>query len=83
MDKLTILAISIQDEVDRQFAPTSYTPAFELKIGKPAKHPDGRNVMILSGCYRDPIYNRISNFWYWKEIFADGSLGKEESGYWK
>lgn len=33
--------------------------------------------VILSGCYLDPVYHRVSNFWHWRNL----STGKEESGY--
>ena len=33
--------------------------------------------VILSGCYFDPVYNRLSNFWHWRNLIT----GKEESGY--
>ena len=52
-----------------------------MEIGKEIKHPDGRTVKIKSGCFLDPIYGRVSNFWYWNEVLEDGSLGKEENGY--
>lgn len=42
---------------------------------------DMRLVIINSGQYLDPTYHRLSNFWYWQEVYTDGSLGKEEHGY--
>lgn len=52
-----------------------------MVVGKRVTHPDGRTVEITSGCHRDPTYNRISNWWTWKEVLPDDSLGEEESGY--
>lgn len=52
-------------------------PPFE--IGDTVLHPSGRKVKITSGQY----WGRygISNFWYWREVKPDGSLGPEEHGY--
>ena len=58
-----------------------YFPPSTLAVGKIVKHPDGRTVKIKSGCYRDPIYNRVSNWWTWNELLPDGLLGPDESGY--
>ena len=52
-----------------------------MAVGKTVKHPDGRTVKIKSGCYLDPVFGRVSNFWYWNEVLADGTIGKEECGY--
>lgn len=52
-----------------------------MAIGKRLKHPDGRTVEIVSGQFLDPTYSRVSNFWRWREVLEDGSLGPEESGY--
>lgn len=52
-----------------------------MEIGKTLKHPDGRTVKIKSGCYKDPNFGRISNFWTWNEVLKDGSLGPDEHGY--
>lgn len=38
-----------------------------------------RLVLITSGTYLSN--DRISNYWYWKEINSDGTLGKSNSGY--
>lgn len=53
----------------------------ELGTGKVVRHPDGRTVKIKSGCYRDPVYGRVSNWWTWNEVRSDGSLGPDERGY--
>ncbi len=52
-----------------------------MKIGKIVKHPDGRTVKIKSGYFLDPIYGRVSNWWEWNEVKANGKLGKKECGY--
>jgi len=51
----------------------------DLKVGAVVKHPDGRTVKITSGQYWGTY--GLSNFWHWREVLPDGSLGKEESGY--
>lgn len=50
-----------------------------LAVGKTVKHPDGRTVKIVGGQYWGT--HGLSNFWTWKEVRADGSLGPRESGY--
>ena len=52
-----------------------------LEVGAVTRHPDGRTVKIMSGCYLDDTYGRVSNFWYWREVLDSGHLGKEEHGY--
>ncbi len=52
-----------------------------MKVDEIVLHPDGRSVKIIDGCYLDPIYHRVSNWWTWREVLVDGTLGKEESGY--
>jgi len=50
-----------------------------MVIGKVIKHPDGRKVKVISGQYLSG--GRVSNFWEWREVKANGRLGKIESGY--
>jgi hypothetical protein len=38
-------------------------------------------VYIHSGCDIDPVYGRVSNYWWWSEVQADGSLGPKKEGY--
>lgn len=52
-----------------------------MAVGKTLKHPDGRMVKVKSGQFLDPVYRRLSNWWTWQEVKADGTLGVEESGY--
>lgn len=51
----------------------------EMRVGKVMKHPDGRTVKIIDGRYWGEF--GLSNFWYWREVKADGELGEKESGY--
>lgn len=53
----------------------------QMEIGKVLTHPDGRTVKVKSGCYLDPTYGRVSNWWTWNEVKADGSFGQDESGH--
>lgn len=48
-------------------------------VGDVVTHPDGRTVKIASGQYWSN--GRVSNWWTWNEVNADGSLGEPESGY--
>ncbi len=38
-------------------------------------------IQIISGCFLDPNYGRLSNYWTWREVLPDGTLGKEGEGY--
>ncbi len=67
---------AIAREINQELAKGS-----SMAVGKTLKHPDGRTVKIKSGCFLDPTYGRVSNFWSWNEVLPDGSLGPEESGY--
>ncbi len=51
----------------------------QLKVGGRFRHPSGRTVEITSGQFLSN--GRVSNFWYWREVVADGKLGPEENGY--
>lgn len=65
---------SINEEFRQHFCPS-------MEIGKDVKHPDGYMVRVVDGCYLDPTYGRVSNWWTWRRIKADGSLGRKVSGY--
>ncbi|TXH15125.1 MAG: hypothetical protein E6R03_07875 [Hyphomicrobiaceae bacterium] len=52
-----------------------------MKIGAVIRHPDGRLVKVIEGCYLDATYGRVSNWWSWREVLECGGLGKIESGY--
>ncbi|HDY88856.1 MAG TPA: hypothetical protein ENH82_12190 [bacterium] len=57
------------------------------KIGSIVKHIGWQqdkkvypcDVYITDGCYLSD--GRLSNFWWWKRVLKDGSLGKVEKGY--
>lgn len=48
-----------------------------LKVGKRYIHPDDGVIEITSGCYRDTVYDRVSNFWYWTVV----ETGEKKHGY--
>ena len=51
----------------------------QMVVGKTLYHPDGRRVRITGGAY---LRNgRVSNWWDWRPVLPDGSLGETESGY--
>lgn len=72
--ELANIARGINEGVRSHYCPT-------MEVGKTVKHPDGRTVKIVSGCYLDPVYGRVSNWWTWRPVADDGTLGAEESGY--
>lgn len=59
-------------------------PVTEPEIGNKIYYiPNEKNndvfepCIVKSGCYLDPIYHRVSNFWTWLNL----TTNKEESGY--
>lgn len=38
-------------------------------------------VLILDGCYLDPTYHRVSNWWSWQELDNELNLKDKSSGY--
>jgi len=50
-----------------------------MKVGDIVKHPDGRYVQIVDGHLWTE--GGFSNFWYWREVKRDGTLGRLEHGY--
>lgn len=61
-----------------------YCDPSQLKIWNRYLNPEtGRLVEITSGYYLDPIYNRLSNFWNWREVLDNGELGEGGRGYWR
>lgn len=50
-----------------------------FQVGDTVKHSSGRSVKITGGRFWGT--HGVSNFWYWREVMPDGSLGPEESGY--
>lgn len=49
-----------------------------MKIGE-VRNINGKPALITSGSYMGTY--GVSNFWYWRYIKKDGSLGKEGHGY--
>lgn len=56
------------------------TPLFVGGIFYHTKGKKRRKVQITGGSYYDDD-GRVFNFWYWRPMRADGTLGKEEYGY--
>lgn len=57
-------------------------PPVVLERGKFYIHPEHGIVQIIDGMYRDPIHNRISNFWTWK-IIETGEMRDGYGGQWQ
>ena len=56
--------------------------SYYWKKGDIVTHPKGYKVRIDNGCYLDPTYGRVSNFWYWTPCDNKGNpVGKQEHGY--
>lgn len=72
--ELTRISRGINEGLRSHFCPT-------MRIGATIQHPDGYAVKVLDGCYLDPIYNRVSNWWTWQRVNDDGTLGEPVSGY--
>lgn len=86
MNQLTVLARKLTDKHKDRLTKIAYDVTDEyfecsMGIGKTLQHPDGRIVKIKDGCFRDPTYDRISNWWTWNEILPGELLGADESGY--
>ena len=69
----TLVADWVQELTERVLGPAPFS------VGDEVKHPDGRSVRIVAGRYWGR--HGLSNHWTWREVFADGSLGAQESGY--
>ena len=50
-----------------------------FEVGDIVTHPDGRTLKIVGGQFWGEY--GISNFWYWREVLEDGTLGPEKCGY--
>ena len=72
----TLLPASAARSINLELAAES-----SMRVGAILRHPDGRRVKITGGQYLDPTNGRVSNFWSWREVKANGKLGKEENGY--
>lgn len=60
------------DETVRGLLQKYAGPSFHWKRGDVVRHPNGRDIRIDDGCYLDPTYGRVSNFWYWTFLDAEG-----------
>ena len=66
---------SVQEIKDKYFKT-------ELAVGKIVEHPRNGKVLITSGCFWDPTYGRLSNFWTWRKVGAAGKpRGRTYKGY--
>jgi len=54
------------------------TPVKKLRVGMIYLHME-KPVYIYEGQFRG--IDGISNFWYWRMILEDGSLGERDCGY--
>jgi hypothetical protein len=54
-------------------------PPHGFSIGDRVQHTSGRTVEVVDGQYWGK--HGISNFWSWREVLSDGTLGEQESGY--
>jgi hypothetical protein len=68
MDPLDRIAREVTDSV---------MPPVRLLIGATYHHPDDGLIQITGGCYRDPTYGRVSNFWHWTVLMT----GEQKHGY--
>lgn len=73
--------MSIKETVRRLVRENAGT-SYYWKLGQVVKHPDGYNVRIDSGCYLDPTYGRVSNWWTWTVLDKNNKPTKEkDKGY--
>ncbi len=52
-----------------------------MRVGVVIEHPDGYPVEVIGGRYLDEVYGRVTNWWTWRRVNTDGTLGDEVSGY--
>ena len=71
----------MQADHDRKFTVVQDDVPFTTRpcVGRVSKHPDGYFVYVTAGAYE--VRGRISNFWYWRRLNSDGSLGEKGHGY--
>ena len=65
-------------KIARQVSEEVLGPA-PFTVGDKVRHPDGRSVQIVGGQWWGE--HGLSNFWYWRPVLEDGTLGETESGY--
>jgi hypothetical protein len=53
----------------------------EFNVGDVYQHPEFGAVYVESGCYLDPVYQRVSNHWTFRKVNKNGKLGKRFSEY--
>lgn len=70
---MTQVAKWVQDLVEDVMGPSP------MMIGADIRHPDGYMVRIISGQLWGE--HGLSDWWTWRRIKDDGSLGREVSGY--
>ena len=54
-----------------------------LRIGQRIRHESGCTVEIVDGQFMVQAHgkSRVSNFWYWRRVRKDGTLGQQGHGY--
>jgi hypothetical protein len=54
-----------------------------LRIGQRIRHESGCTVKIVDGQFMVHAHgqSRVSNFWYWRRVRKDGTLGQRGYGY--
>jgi hypothetical protein len=57
-----------------------YSKRNSLEIGKYFIYK-GKPIKIISGYFIDPEYDCLSNYWTWRKVLSNGSLGKKGEGY--
>ncbi len=63
----------VKDLVERVEGPS------KMVVGERTRHPDGRLVEVTDGQLWGE--HGFSNFWTWRPVSTDGTLGPEEHGY--
>lgn len=69
-----------QDAALRSLARSIIGPS-PLAVGKRYEHPEDGVIKVVSGYWTDPIYGRVSNFWYWT-VEATGETHHGYGGSW-
>ena len=65
-------------EMAKRLTEEVYGPA-PFAVGDIVLHPDGYKVKITGGQYWGEF--GLSNFWYWRKVNDDGTLGEKQHGY--
>lgn len=73
-DPLANIAREINEGLRGHFCP-------HMRIGATIDHPNGYKVLVTDGRYLDATYGHVTNWWTWRRVNDDGTLGTEESGY--